>query len=204
MKPLTYDTLMSTLSISTPSELESLVTKAIYSSLITARLSPATSPPTVNVISVAPLRDVKPQSLPTMISVLTDWELRCGDVISGIEAEIAKIQANSRKRRAKEHARALLLEKALSDPIGDPRTRKGAFSKDGSGGVKLGSSIGNGSGSNKREFSDDEGYHGGDGLGERSSSSMMDIDEGAGSSRTGTGGASSSRYAKRFLGKKKS
>lgn len=188
---------MTTLSISTPSELESLVTTAIYSSLITARLSPATNPPTINVTFVAPLRDVKPQSLPTMISVFTEWELRCADVISGIEAEIAKIYADAKKRREREYARALLLEKAMSEPRG----RRKSQAKD-SGGVKLGSSFGGGSGSNKREFSDDEGYHGDEGLGELASS-RMDIDEGAGASRAGTSGGGSARHAKRVLGKKK-
>ena len=211
VNPLTYDILITTLSISTPSELESLVTTAIYSSLITARLSAASHPPTVKVTSVAPLRDVKPQTLPTMISVLSEWELRCTDVITGIEAEIAKIHADAKKRREREHARASLLEKAMSEPLmgypGGPelRTGRGSQFKDGAG-VKLGSgpSFGGAAGSNKREFSDDEGYHGDDAPVEPSSSSRMDIDEGPSASKAGPSGGTSARHAKRVLGKKKS
>ncbi|KAJ5138546.1 uncharacterized protein N7515_003394 [Penicillium bovifimosum] len=45
IKPLTYNALMTALSTPTKAELESLVTTAIYASLITARLSPASNPP---------------------------------------------------------------------------------------------------------------------------------------------------------------
>ncbi|KAI9932888.1 hypothetical protein ASPWEDRAFT_145172 [Aspergillus wentii DTO 134E9] len=205
IKPLTYETLMNALSISTPSDLESLVTTAIYSSLITARLSPTTNPPTVNVTSVAPLRDVKPESLLSMISVLTEWETRCGDVISGMEAEIAKIRTNSLKRRSDERARAVLIENTLAgwgSDGGGARSKKYG-SKDVSGGLRMapGGSAGSG---NKREFTadehDDDGYwdsNGGEGTFDAGASgSRMDIDEGAGSRAAGT------RHAKRVLGKK--
>ncbi|RDW94170.1 COP9 signalosome complex subunit 7 [Aspergillus mulundensis] len=208
IKPLTYDSLMTALSLSAPSELESLVTAAIYSSLITARLSPATTPPTVNVTSVAPLRDVKPASLPSMISTLSAWESRCGSVISDIEAEIAKIRADSAQRRSKENARAVALDKTLEKWIAQSGEQGQGGSQGSQGGLgskkmgwkprDLGAAIRErgffGGGSNKREF-DDDGYfeegpndfdpHG----------SGMDIDEGAGA-RSGT------RHSKRFLGKK--
>ena len=179
---------MNRLSISSPSELESLIITAIYSSLIAARLSSASSPPFVNVTSVAPLRDVKPQSLPSMISVLTEWELRCGEVVSGLEAEIAKIHADATKRRAKQQERASLLDEAVS-------------TSDSKGPSKEGRS---GGGSNKREFND-EGYHA-----DEDPSSHMDIDDAAGSSRTAACGSFGgdtpglSKQAKRFVGKKKS
>ncbi|GAB1200822.1 hypothetical protein APSETT444_010202 [Aspergillus pseudonomiae] len=192
----------------TPSELESLVTTAIYSSLITARLSPATNPPTINVTSVAPLRDVKPQSLTTMISILTQWETRCGDVISDIEAEIAKIKTDSAKRRAKEQARSVLIEQTLSNwgsDGGESNPRFPGSKKQGwHGGVKGGSS---GFVGNKREFSGDDfddGYwdNGADGAYDSQfSTSKMDIDQGAGSSVTGSAGAGA-RHAKRVLGRK--
>ncbi|GAQ08383.1 COP9 signalosome complex subunit 7 [Aspergillus lentulus] len=207
LKPLTYKTLMDALAISAPADLESLVTKAIYSSLITARLSPASNPPFVNVTSVAPLRDIKPQSLPTMISLLTEWESRCGDVISDIEAEIAKIKSNAAKRRAKEQARAALLEKALASADGSAKDA----AVGGPGSRKLGGAqrFGQGGG-NKREFNaddyddEDDGYwdNGNDGgIDLHAAGSRMDIDESAGSSRFGLSGAGA-RHAKRILGKK--
>ncbi|KAL4933882.1 CSN complex subunit 7 [Aspergillus undulatus] len=205
VKLLTYDTLMASLSLSAASELESLVTTAIYASLITARLSPATNPPTVNVTAVAPLRDVKPASLPAMISTLTAWETRCGSVISDIEAEIVKIRAQSAQRRTKEHARAVVIEKTLAQmaEAGDagvtgPGSGGGGGSRRGWKGRDIGAAFRNkdffGGGSNKREF-DDDGYFD-DGINDYENSGM-DIDEGAGT-RTGGG----SRQSKRFLGKK--
>lgn len=201
---------MDALSISAPAELESLVTKAIYSSLISARLSPASDPPFVNVTSVAPLRDIKPQSLPTMISLLTQWETRCGDVISDIEAEIARIKSNAAKRRAKEQARAALLEKALAS-ASDGGAKDAAGGGSGSGSKRLGGAqrFGQGGG-NKREFNaddhddEDDGYwdNGNDGgVDLHAAGSRMDIDESAGSSRFPLSGAGA-RHAKRILGKK--
>lgn len=208
---------MDALSISTPSELESLVTTAIYSSLITARLSPASNPPTVNVTSVAPLRDVKPQSLSTMITLLTEWETRCGDVVSDLEAEIERIKTDAAKRQTREAARARLLEQAVTDVSSGEATqsRQSGFpsQQQQPRGKRLGS--GSASSGNKREFTaddndeDDDGYfETGNGGGVDSSatgaSSRMDIDESGGSSSASRSGlaAAGARQAKRMLGKK--
>ncbi|KAJ6126881.1 COP9 signalosome complex subunit 7 [Penicillium sp. IBT 18751x] len=196
VKPLTYQSLMTALSLSSTAELESLVTTAIYASLISARLSPATTPPTVNVTSVAPLRDVRPQSLPRMVSLLTQWEARCGEVVSDLEAEIARIKENAEKRHAKERTYQIQLEDAMKQRqeefdvtnAGGRSTRSGAWGRQ--GGARLGAGMGN-----KREADDidhDDGYfEAGDG----ESGSRMDIDEGSGS----RGG---SRHSKRVVGRK--
>lgn len=187
---------MTALSITQPSELESLVTKAIYASLITARLSPASNPPTVNVTSVAPLRDVKPESLGKMIDILTAWETRCGDVIGDIEAEIVRIKTESARRRAEEREKEVLFEKALAG-WGAKMDEK-----------KVGGRGGGVIGGNKREFAadelDDDGYweyglEGGDGMG--GGGSRMDIDDGAGA-RLGGASSGPARHPKRVLGKK--
>lgn len=190
---------MNALSLSSPSDLESLVTTAIYASLITARLSPATTPPTVNVTAVAPLRDVQPQSLPKMISVLTEWEARCGDVVRDLEAEIARIKTDAAKRCAKDLAYRTVFEDAVkkrlesagggSNMVGGRDGKKGVYGRRG-GGLRLGAGMSR----NKREYNaddvdDDDGFwETGDG---------MDIDEGAGFSR-----AAGSRHSKRILGRK--
>ncbi|GAB1216847.1 hypothetical protein ATERTT37_006066 [Aspergillus terreus] len=207
-KPLTYETLMSALSISAPAELESLVTTAIYASLIAARLSPASSPPTVNVTAVAPLRDVKPQSLPTMISILSEWEASCGNVISDIEAELAKIKTAAAKRRAHEHARSVLFQKSLAE-IGkssasgpEALAASKLYGPGASGGWQRGSL-----GGNKREFNPDDLDEGDDGYWENGPDgaydlhgvgARMDIDDGTAFARMGAG----ARHAKRVLGKK--
>ena len=202
---------MDALFISTPAELESLVTTAIYSSLITARLSPASTPPTVNVTSVAPLRDAKPQSLASMISILTEWESRCGDVVCDIEAEIERIKTDAWKRRSKEAARASLLEQTVADvSSGDAALSKQSGFQPRTGGRRLDGVAGAGmSSGNKREYKaddnddDDDGYfeNGSEGgnLDSSAAGSRMDIDEGVGSSRSGP---AASRQTKRVLGKK--
>ncbi|GCB26484.1 COP9 signalosome complex subunit 7 [Aspergillus awamori] len=203
--PLTYNTLMTALSITQPSELESLVTKAIYASLITARLSPASNPPTVNVTSVAPLRDVKPESLGKMIDILTAWETRCGDVIGDIEAEIVRIKTESARRRAEEREKEVLFEKALAGWGAKMDEKKVGG---GGGGWQQGGRGGGVIGGNKREFAadelDDDGYweyglEGGDGMG--GGGSRMDIDDGAGA-RLGGASSGPARHPKRVLGKK--
>lgn len=198
VKPLTYNALIDALSLSSSAELESLVTSAIYASLISARLSPATSPPTVNVLSVAPLRDVSLQSLPTMVSQLTEWEAQCGKVVSDIEAEVASIRANAEKRVAKQLVHDVLLDEASKRRQDATAT----YALEGLNGNaaprRRGLRYGSGIGSNKREadvIDQDDGFweagEGGDPAGSR-----MDIDEGAGSARGG------SRHSKRVVGRK--
>ncbi|KAL4896731.1 hypothetical protein BDV59DRAFT_171346 [Aspergillus ambiguus] len=197
-KPLTYETLMSALSIAAPSELESLVTTAIYASLITARLSPASNPPTVNVTAVAPLRDVKPQSLPTMIAILTHWESSCGSVIADIETEIATIKATAAKRRAHENARSVLFQKSLAEVSTTPGPETlGASKLYGPGAAAAGAGgWQRGLGGNKREFNSDDFDDGDDGYWDNGADGgldlRMDIDD----------GTRPSRHAKRVLGKK--
>jgi len=207
-RPLTYRSLMEALSIPNASELESLVTTAIYSSLIKARLSPASSPPTVNVTAVAPLRDVQPQTISSMISILANWEDRCGDVISGIEAEIAKIKDQAVKNRKRELARMQTLEKAIANGNANSSASRGGKNTKANNtrGSKTGSRPGTqaSGNNNKREYSgddveDDDGYfdNGSDG-GVDTLGSHMDIDEGVGAGRVTS--ATATRQAKRLLG----
>jgi COP9 signalosome complex subunit 7 len=103
---LPYSYLQRSLSLATDTPtstaLESLATAAITAGLIHAKLSPRTS--TLVVSSVAPLRDLRPDSISTLAAVLGDWEARCADVVSGIEAEIQKVRqdAEDRARRKRE------------------------------------------------------------------------------------------------------
>ncbi|KAJ5221789.1 COP9 signalosome complex subunit 7 [Penicillium citrinum] len=204
-EPLTYPSLMNALSFSSTAELESLVTTAIYENLISARLSPATTPPNVNVTAVAPLRDVQPQSLPNMISLLTEWEARCGEVVSDLEAEIERVKSNASARHAKEQAHQKCLEEAIeqrklagssnynASAGGSSWGKPGSFGRQAPG--RWGSS--GGVGGNKREADhidrDDGFWESGEG---DDSGSRMDLDEGP-ASRGG------SRHSKRILGGRK-
>ena len=182
----TYSALMTALSTPTKAELESLVTKAIYASLITARLSPASNPPSVNVTAVAPLRDVQPQSLPQMIANLSEWESRCGEVVSDLEAEIARVKSDAAKRAARAQAHNEALEEAV-------KRKQSTGKKGGRRGGRLGAGVG-GSKRDADDIDEDDGYFdtydGGD------NSSRMDIDEAPGAR------AGNSRQPKRVLGRK--
>lgn len=177
---------MTALSTPTKAELESLVTTAIYASLITARLSPASNPPSVNVTAVAPLRDVQPQSLPKMIANLSEWESRCGEVVSDLEAEIARIKSDAAKRAARAQAHNEALEQAV-------KRKQSAGKKGGRRGGRLGAGIG-GSKRDADDIDEDDGffetYDGGE------NGSRMDIDEAPGAR------AGNSRQPKRVLGRK--
>ncbi|KAJ5089403.1 hypothetical protein N7532_008087 [Penicillium argentinense] len=178
-KPLTYPALMTTLSLSSTAELESLLTTAIYSNLIYA---------------LAPLRDVQPQSLPKTISFITGWESWSGYVMANLEADIARVKSNAAKRQAK--------EKEYQEGLANANERRQATT---AGGKKsdaylfdrqTGGRPGGGVGGNKREADDidrDDGFFE---TGEGAADSRMDIDEGAGA----RGG---SRHSKRILGGRK-
>lgn len=97
---LSYASLCTRLDLSSTIDLEHLVTEAIYSNLLTATLNPANQ--TVVVTSVAPLRDLSPGSIGSMINELEAWSARCDGVLGDLEAEIAWVRAEAKKRAARE------------------------------------------------------------------------------------------------------
>jgi len=168
----------------------------------------------IHVTSTAPLRDVKPQTVSTMITVLTQWQGQCGAVIGSIEAEIAKIKSDAEKKRAKEKDRITRVERSVAGWDGDHDDDATGTGNSAGGGTKQwlrsskesggsgrrlnfgsgGRSSSNVGSSNKREFnatsdaSEDYGHWGhgdGGGMDMGVDGSKMDIDDGLG----GTGGA---------------
>ncbi|KAJ6029292.1 hypothetical protein N7499_000438 [Penicillium canescens] len=137
-----------------------------------------------------PLRDVQPTSLPKMISILTEWESRCGNVVSDLEAEIARVKTDAAKRAHKKYTYDQRLEKAVE------RRQNGASGEAGGGRRGNRARFGAGLGGSKRDADDidqDDGFfETGDG-----ESSRMDIDEGA-----GAGARSGNSRSKRVLGRK--
>ncbi|MCJ1442897.1 MAG: hypothetical protein MMC23_003394 [Stictis urceolatum] len=93
---LTYPALQSAVSLPTSSSLEQLLTTAIYAGLVTAKLNPRQQ--RVDVASVAPLRDLAPNSVPQLAGILALWEQRCGDVLAGIEGRIAGVKEAAAER----------------------------------------------------------------------------------------------------------
>lgn len=62
------------------------------------------------VISVAPLRDLAPASVPTLISTLDDWESRCDNTLSEIEGRVQAIRDNAHVRGQVEARRKATFE----------------------------------------------------------------------------------------------
>lgn len=107
---LTYAYFQQSLGLSTPRELERLVTDAIYNSLLTGTLNSKSQ--IVTVSSVAPLRDLAPGSIDAMVKELADWSQRCDSVLADLDAEIAKVKADASERRKWELIREDQLERA--------------------------------------------------------------------------------------------
>lgn len=122
---LSYNSLCTHLDLASSIELEQLITSALYSDLITGTLNPAAQ--TIVITSVAPLRDLAPGSVQSMIAELAAWSGRCDTMLVGLEAEIRKVKSDSEKR-AKQEARAERQMKALMDDgdKGGSSTRTGA------------------------------------------------------------------------------
>lgn len=107
---LTYTNLQSALSLSSSVELEQLVTGAIYANLLTGTLNPAQQIVVIN--SVAPLRDLAPGSVGSMMAELKAWSQRCEGVLQDLEAEMNKVKTAAAKRARNESETAAQIERA--------------------------------------------------------------------------------------------
>ena len=96
---LTYAHLQTALSLPTPRALEDVVIRAIYAGLLSATLDPRAA--RVDVVSVAPLRDVRPGGVCGMLEVLEGWEKRCVGVLGELEGEVRQVRRRAGERRGK-------------------------------------------------------------------------------------------------------
>lgn len=182
--PLTYSALLGSLQLSSNHELESLITTAIYSGLLTARLSPTSTPPRVHITSVAPLRDLRPESLSAILRILKTWEGRCVSTITELESQINIISTSAAERTALQRKRQDVVDTAVVQSEND--ASKGVRSRN-----RLG---------NKRDL--DERMEGEDDEDLSSDEAKMDVDDsgdyaGGATARGGFGG----RGAKRNRGR---
>lgn len=107
---LSYTNLQQALSLPTSLALEQLVTDAIYAGLLTGTLNPAQQ--TVIITSVAPLRDLAPGSVDSMVAELEAWSQRCNTVLKDLESEIAKVKLDAARRAQRERETAAQVERA--------------------------------------------------------------------------------------------
>ena len=83
-----------------PLALESLVTSSIYAGLLIGQINPLFQ--RLDISSIAPLRDLRPGSVPLMIKVLEDWDKRCVVVLDGLQEEVRDIRKAALERKRKE------------------------------------------------------------------------------------------------------
>lgn len=119
---LTYQYLLSALDLPSTRALEDLVISSIYAGLITAKLDPQAK--RVDVSSVSPLRDLKPNSVPQLVSILAEWNGRCDGVLAEIEGQVTEIRARAAERRKVERDHEAKIEKALGHDVTTDRGLK--------------------------------------------------------------------------------
>ncbi|KAG9256096.1 uncharacterized protein F5Z01DRAFT_651052 [Emericellopsis atlantica] len=110
---LAYGVLQQKLGLDTHREVEELVITAIYAGLINGTLDPARQ--TVQVTSIAPLRDLAPGAVPQLAATLKVWSERCTTTLGGLEAQITQIRQQAATRHAEENKAKAKLDKAISE-----------------------------------------------------------------------------------------
>ncbi|KAK8058811.1 hypothetical protein PG994_009259 [Apiospora phragmitis] len=110
---LSYASLQSALGLSDARALEDLVISAIYADLITAQLDPHNQ--VVHVSSVSPLRDLAPNSIPSMLASLQEWSGRCTTTLAELEAQIAAIKDTAAQKHGEKKAWTSKTEELIDD-----------------------------------------------------------------------------------------
>ncbi|KUI58174.1 COP9 signalosome complex subunit 7a [Cytospora mali] len=146
---LTYPALQRHLGLASPREVEDVVISAVYAGLLSARLNPLRR--VVQVASVAPLRDVQPATVPSIVATLQRWSARCDATLAEIEASIAGIKKeaarSANEKREWDRTFQAVVEAESRDPV--DVTGAGAVGSAG-GGRGPGRRLGGGSSGSKR------------------------------------------------------
>ncbi|EHL02173.1 putative COP9 signalosome complex subunit 7a [Glarea lozoyensis 74030] len=112
----------------------------------------------VLVSSVSPLRDLEPNSIPSMLDTLSEWSSRCTSTLADLERQIAGIKAEAARRHKEEAEWSAEVEKITDDKIkGD--AAKGPlnnFMSSITGGLGMGRKLGGGQG--KRGMADGDAW----------------------------------------------
>jgi len=119
---LSYVHLQDALNLPTTRALEDLVIASIYAGLLTAKLDSLSQ--RVDVSSVAPLRDLKPGSMPHMVHVLGDWDSRCVTVLGEIEGQVREVRRKAQDARKREMEHEKAVGKAMGDGEGKGKLGK--------------------------------------------------------------------------------
>jgi len=73
----------------------------------------------VNLSSVSPLRDLPPNSIPSMLNTLNEWSSRCVSTLADLEKQIAQVKADALRRHREEQEWAAQVEKLVEGKAGE-------------------------------------------------------------------------------------
>ncbi|KAG5991757.1 hypothetical protein E4U52_003355 [Claviceps spartinae] len=124
---LHYDVLQQELGLSSAREVEELVITAIYAGLVKATLDPDRK--TVQVTSLAPLRDLEPGCIPSMIFALENWSEKCTSTLGDLEVQIQRIRSAALKRETEKRAAEMKVQVLVTDE--QDKTKKDVLMKEG-------------------------------------------------------------------------
>jgi COP9 signalosome complex subunit 7 len=172
LNQLDYPTLMTALDLQSPADLETLVKDCTYAGLLSARLSPTSAPPVVHVYTVAPIRDLRPESLPVILQILSTWSERCDSVVSDLDSAIISLKSNAQDRSSLAQKRQKAVDQSVVQTGHDDKKANRERGQRGS----------------KRDLDDDLEISDGEG---------MDMDEGIGESTAHSSAPGGSRGTKR-------
>lgn len=79
----------------------------------------------VAVSSIAPLRDLAPNTIPSMLSTLSEWSTRCTTTLADLEKQIAAIKASAKARHKEEEEWAATVENLISSKAEEGENKKG-------------------------------------------------------------------------------
>ncbi|KAG5929486.1 hypothetical protein E4U42_005751 [Claviceps africana] len=125
---LHYDVLQNELGLSSAREVEELVITAIYAGLVQGTLDPENK--TVQLTSLAPLRDLEPGCIPDMITALNHWSDKCTSTLSDLEAQMQSIRSAALKRETEKTATELMIQALVADEREAPTKKKSVSTKD--------------------------------------------------------------------------
>lgn len=121
---LTYANLITQLGLASTRELEDVVISAVYAGLLTAKLNPIRQEVQVN--SVAPLRDVPPTTVSSLVSTLKQWSARCDATLAELEGTVSRIRADAvraaERRRENDQIVTAAMEAAVAQKEGVDNT----------------------------------------------------------------------------------
>ncbi|KAG6035814.1 hypothetical protein E4U41_005912 [Claviceps citrina] len=125
---LSYHVLQDELGLSSAREVEELAIKAIYAGLVRGTLDPDKK--TVQVTSLAPLRDLEPGCIPDMIAALEHWSDKCTSTLSDLEAQIQTIRAAAAEREDEKSAAEARRQALVADEREWEKKQAGSWGKD--------------------------------------------------------------------------